>query len=82
MPGGGYANFRSRGACARMTTATTRSGHAEIAAALAAALAATLVVLLPVEVTSAWIRGTVLSTSGYVAAVTYAAVLSRDPVLH
>lgn len=38
--------------------------------AAAAALAAAFAVLLPVAVTSAWIRGTVLSTSGYVAAVT------------
>jgi len=36
----------------------------------AAALAAAFAVLLPVAVTGAWIRGTVLSTSGYVAAVT------------
>lgn len=38
--------------------------------AAAAALAAAFAVLLPVAVTSAWIRGTVLSTSGYVAAIT------------
>jgi hypothetical protein len=38
--------------------------------AAAAALAVTFLVLLPVAVISAWIRGTVLSTSGYVAAVT------------
>ena len=37
--------------------------------AAAAGLAAAFIVLLPVAVTSAWIRGTVLSTSGYVAAV-------------
>jgi hypothetical protein len=37
--------------------------------AAAAALAATFIVLAPVAVASAWIRGTVLSTSGYVAAV-------------
>ena len=37
--------------------------------AAAAALAAAFVVLLPAAMTSAWIRGTVLSTSGYVAAV-------------
>jgi hypothetical protein len=38
--------------------------------AVAAALAAMFIVLLPTAITSAWIRGTVLSTSGYVAAVT------------
>ena len=38
--------------------------------AAATALAATFVVLLPTAMTGAWIRGTVLSTSGYVAAVT------------
>lgn len=38
--------------------------------AAAAVLAAAFAVLLPVAVTSVWIRGTVLSTSGYVAAVT------------
>ena len=37
--------------------------------AAAAALAATFIVLMPVAVASAWIRGTVLSTSGYVAAI-------------
>lgn len=37
---------------------------------VAAALAATFAVLLPASITSAWIRGTILSTSGYVAAVT------------
>ena len=37
---------------------------------VAAVLAAAFAVLLPVAVTSVWIRGTVLSTSGYVAAVT------------
>jgi hypothetical protein len=37
--------------------------------AAAAGLAAAFTVLLPVAVASAWIRGTVLSTSGYVAAV-------------
>ncbi len=37
--------------------------------AVAAALAAAFIVLAPVAVASAWIRGTVLSTSGYVAAV-------------
>lgn len=39
----------------------------------AAALAAAFIVLLPASITSAWIRGTILSTSGYVAAVTPAA---------
>jgi hypothetical protein len=38
--------------------------------AVAAALAAAFAVLLPAAVTSAWIRDTILSTSGYVAAVT------------
>jgi hypothetical protein len=38
--------------------------------AAAAVLAAAFAVLLPVAVTSLWIRGTVLSTRGYVAAVT------------
>jgi hypothetical protein len=38
--------------------------------AVAAALAGAFAVLLPAAVTSAWIRGTILSTSGYVAAVT------------
>jgi hypothetical protein len=38
--------------------------------AAAAALAAAFAVLLPASVTSAWIGGTILSTSGYVAAVT------------
>jgi len=37
--------------------------------AAAAALAAAFAVLLPASITSAWIRGTILSTSGYVAAV-------------
>jgi hypothetical protein len=37
---------------------------------LAAGLATAFVMLLPAAVTSAWLRGTVLSTSGYVAAVT------------
>jgi hypothetical protein len=40
---------------------------------VAAALAAAFTVLLPAAITSAWIRGTILSTSGYVAAVTPAA---------
>jgi len=38
--------------------------------AVAAALAVVFAILLPAAVTGAWIRGTVLSTSGYVAAVT------------
>ena len=38
--------------------------------AVAAALAAAFAVLLPASITSAWIRGTILSTSGYVATVT------------
>jgi hypothetical protein len=38
--------------------------------AVAAALATVFAVLLPASVTSAWIRGTILSTSGYVTAVT------------
>ena len=38
--------------------------------ALAAVLAAAFVLLLPAAVTGAWLRGTVLSTSGYVAAIT------------
>jgi hypothetical protein len=38
--------------------------------AVAAALAAAFAVLLPAAITSVWIRGTILSTSGYVAAVT------------
>jgi hypothetical protein len=37
--------------------------------AAAATLAATFIVLVPVAVASAWIRSTVLSTSGYVAAI-------------
>jgi hypothetical protein len=37
--------------------------------AAAAALAATFIVLVPIAAASAWIRGTVLSTSGYVAAI-------------
>jgi hypothetical protein len=40
---------------------------------VAAALAAAFTILLPAAITSAWIRGTILSTSGYVAAVTPAA---------
>ena len=38
--------------------------------AVAAALAAAFAVLLPASITSTWIRGTILSTSGYVATVT------------
>jgi len=38
--------------------------------ALAAVLATAFVLLLPAAVTGAWLRGTVLSTSGYVAAIT------------
>lgn len=38
--------------------------------AVAAALAVVFAILLPAAITSAWIRGTILSTSGYVAAVT------------
>jgi len=38
--------------------------------ALAAGLATAFVMLLPAAVTGAWLRGTVLSTSGYVAAIT------------
>jgi len=45
----------------------------------AAVLAAAFAVLLPVSVTAAWIRGTVLSTDGYVAAV---APIAADPVIH
>jgi hypothetical protein len=37
---------------------------------VAAALAAAFAILLPASIASAWIRGTILSTSGYVAAVT------------
>jgi hypothetical protein len=37
--------------------------------AAAATLAATFIVLMPIAVAAAWIRGTVLSTSGYVAAI-------------
>ena len=38
--------------------------------AVAAAHAAAVVVLVPASITSTWIRGTILSSSGYVAAVT------------
>jgi hypothetical protein len=48
--------------------AAARQGRAR--RALAAGLATAFVMLLPAAVTSAWLRGTVLSTSGYVAAVT------------
>jgi hypothetical protein len=44
-----------------------RRNHAR--RAVAATLAAAFAVLLPASMTSVWIRGTVLSTSGYVAAV-------------
>jgi len=47
---------------------TVRRNRARRAAA--AALAAAFAILLPASVTSTWIRGTILSTSGYVAAVT------------
>jgi hypothetical protein len=47
-----------------------RAWQRRAADALAATFAATFVVLLPTAMTGAWIRGTVLSTSGYVAAVT------------
>jgi hypothetical protein len=46
--------------------------------AAAAALAVAFVVLLPVAMTSVWIRGTVLSTSGYVATV---APVAQSPVV-
>jgi len=45
----------------------------------AAALAAAFAVLLPVAVTGAWVRGTVLSTDGYVAAVS---PIAADPAIH
>ena len=44
----------------------------------AALLAAVYIVALPAAITAAWIRGTVLSTSGYVAAV---APLAANPVV-
>lgn len=47
--------------------------------AAAAVLAAVFAVLLPVAVTAAWIRDTVISTDGYVAAV---APIAADPVIH
>jgi hypothetical protein len=62
----------------------TKRGHPETARcgqarrALAAALAAAFVILLPAAVTGAWIRGTLLSTTGYVAAVT---PVAANPVL-
>jgi hypothetical protein len=46
--------------------------------AVAAALAAAFAVLLPASITSAWIHGTILSTSGYVAAVT---PVAADPAV-
>jgi hypothetical protein len=45
---------------------------------VAAALAVVFIVLLPASITSAWIRGTILSTSGYVAAV---APLAASPTV-
>jgi hypothetical protein len=47
--------------------------------AVAAALVVAFAVLLPAAITSAWIRGTILSTSGYVAAVT---PIAASPVVH
>jgi hypothetical protein len=47
--------------------------------AVAAALAVVFAILLPAAITSAWIRGTILSTSGYVAAVT---PVAADPEVH
>lgn len=46
--------------------------------AVAAVLAVVYVLALPAAITAAWIRGTVLSTSGYAAAV---APLASDPVV-
>ena len=46
--------------------------------ALARVLAMVYVVVLPAAITAMWIRGTVLSTGGYVAAV---APLSANPVV-
>jgi hypothetical protein len=46
--------------------------------AVAAVLAVTFAVLLPVAITGDWIRGTLLSTDGYVAAVT---PVAADPVI-
>ncbi len=46
---------------------------------VAAALAAVFAVLLPAAITSAWIRGAILSTSGYVAAVT---PVAANPEVH
>ena len=56
-------------------TSTHPAGYAPIRwnrarRAVAAALAAVFAVLLPASIMSAWIGGTLLSTSGYVAAVT------------
>jgi hypothetical protein len=47
--------------------------------ASAAVLAVVFAVLLPVAITGAWIRGTLLSTDGYVASVT---PVAGDPVIH
>jgi hypothetical protein len=58
---------REQPSASRPGSAATRWHRQRQAAA--AGLAAAFIVLLPVAVTSAWIRGTVLSTSGYVAAV-------------
>jgi len=55
------------------------AGESRTRRAAAAVLAAVFAVLLPVSVTGAWIRGTVLSTDGYVAAVT---PIAADPVIH
>lgn len=45
-------------------------GYSLARRAIAAVLATAFVILLPATITSVWIRGTLLSTSGYVAAVT------------
>jgi hypothetical protein len=58
---------RERLSASRAGSAATRWHRVRQAAA--AGLASGFIVLLPVAVTSVWIRGTVLSTSGYVAAV-------------
>jgi hypothetical protein len=66
---------RSENASARDRTPWTcrrRSGAARgdrARRAAAATLAATFIILLPIAAASAWIRGTVLSTGGYVAAI-------------
>jgi len=56
MATGEYASSRDRWNRARRVVAVT--------------LAAAFAVLLPASITSAWMRGTILSTSGYVAAIT------------